>query len=123
MALNMYVRFASPTYEKVRHSLFHFSKCYKCVRNDLTERFLSIYSDDLSITFRLDMCRRQYANDACNRGTAGRRVSKTYIPKSTPLVFHLVPHPPVHITSQWYHYPTVCEYLYPTRDTIFAPCE
>lgn len=25
----------------------------------------------LPIFYRLDMCRRQYANDACNRGTAG----------------------------------------------------
>jgi hypothetical protein len=24
------------------------------------------------INYRLDMCRRQYANDACNRGTAGK---------------------------------------------------
>jgi len=25
----------------------------------------------LTTNYRLDMCRRQYANDACNRGTAG----------------------------------------------------
>lgn len=33
---------------------------------------------------RLDMCRRQYANDVCNRGTAGR-VDKRTIKKACPM--------------------------------------
>ncbi|CAF4874494.1 unnamed protein product [Pieris macdunnoughi] len=34
------------------------------------ERRLPVYDIAVAIT-KLDMCRRQYANDACNRGTAG----------------------------------------------------
>lgn len=43
----------------------------------------------LPIFYRLDMCRRQYANDACNRGTAGnyRPSSRQQFPSSLFLLF------------------------------------
>lgn len=43
--------------------------------------------------FRLDMCRRQYANDACNRGTAGRRGPKfSFKSEHATVSFTNVPH-------------------------------
>lgn len=34
-----------------------------------------------SYNSRLDMCRRQYANDACNRGTAGKMSKIVFLEK------------------------------------------
>lgn len=36
------------------------------------------------------MCRRQYANDACNRGTAGRRVIQPYRLAASPFSSRIV---------------------------------
>lgn len=64
--------------------------------------------------FRLDMCRRQFPNDACNRGTAGRRVTEIlHFPKAR--LFHQSPSPicsriyTMNPYSTWiYLYPIPC---------------
>lgn len=54
--------------------------CTEDYKNILHTHTHFLFNNTLSFFFirhfRLDMCRRQYANDACNRGTAGNKMEQ-----------------------------------------------
>lgn len=64
------------------------------------------------------MCRRQYANEACNRGTAGRRVSNLTHTKARLLLSSEVPYLPVY---SWHSLGVTSYLILPLPDPADLP--